>query len=135
MTDRLSKTRRSENMRRIRSKDTSPEMTIRRLLHGLGYRYRLHVKTLPGKPDLVFPSRGCVLMVHGCFWHGHPGCRESKTPQTNQDYWIGKLQKNRDRDRRHLRALRRLGWRVMVIWECQTEKLETIQSRILRFLG
>ena len=134
MADRLSTERRSENMRRIRDKNTTPEMAVRKMLHSLGYRYRLHVKELPGKPDLVFPSRRCILMVHGCFWHGHKGCRESRMPQSNQDYWVAKLEKNYARDRVHLRALRRLGWRVMVVWECQTENQSKIEPRLIRFL-
>jgi DNA mismatch endonuclease, patch repair protein len=134
MTDRLTPERRSENMRRIRSQNTSPEMAVRKLLHGHGYRYRLHVRDLPGKPDLVFPARRCVLMIHGCFWHGHKGCRESRMPKTNQEYWVPKLEKNYARDRGHLRALRRLGWRVMVVWECQVEKLSWIESKLIRFL-
>ena len=122
-------------MRRIHSKDTSPEMAVRRHLHGLGYRYRLHVKDLPGKPDLVFPGRRCILMIHGCFWHGHKGCRKSRMPNTNQQFWITKLEKNYARDRRHLRALRRLGWRVLVVWECQTGNLIKLEPKLLRFLG
>jgi len=135
MADNLSAERRSENMRRIRSRDTSPEMAVRRLLHGLGYRYRLHLKDLPGKPDLVFPKRGCIVMVHGCFWHGHPGCRESRMPSSNQEYWVEKLERNYARDRAHLRTLKRLGWRVMVVWECETKSIGTIRSKLTRFLG
>jgi len=134
MTDSLSPERRSENMRRIRSKDTSPELVVRKLLHGLGYRYRLHKKDLPGKPDIVFPLRRCIVFVHGCFWHGHKGCRESRMPGTNREYWVTKLEKNYSRDRKHLRALRRLGWRVMVVWECQTENLNKLTPKLCRFL-
>lgn len=135
MADRLTPERRSENMRQIRSRDTAPEMAVRRLLHRLGYRYRLHVRELPGRPDLVFPSRRCVLMIHGCFWHGHQGCRESRMPSTNQQYWVPKLEKNYARDRDHLRALRRLGWRVIIIWECQTENLRRLERKLVRFLN
>ncbi len=135
MTDRLSPARRSENMRRIRSRNTEPEMAVRRLLHGLGYRYRLHVKDLPGKPDIVFPSRRCIVMVHGCFWHGHKGCRESRMPLSNREYWVEKLERNYARDREHLRSLRRLGWRVMVVWECQTGSSNKLEPKLLRFLA
>ena len=135
MADRLTTERRSENMRRIRAKDTTPEMVVRRLLHRLGYRYRLHAKDLPGKPDLVFPSRRAIVMVHGCFWHGHKGCRESRMPASNRDYWVEKLEKNYARDRNHLRALHRLGWRVIVVWECQTEDPTRLAPRLIRFLG
>ena len=110
-------------------------MEVRRLLHGLGYRYRLHDKKLPGKPDLVFPRRRRVILVHGCFWHGHPGCRESKMPSTNREYWVAKLEKNYARDRVHLRDLRRLGWKVLVVWECQTEDREKLLPKLVRFLG
>jgi DNA mismatch endonuclease (patch repair protein) len=134
MADRLTAERRSENMRRIRAKDTTPEMVVRRLLHRLGYRYRLHAKDLPGKPDLVFPSRRAIVMVHGCFWHGHKGCRESRMPGSNREYWVEKLERNYARDRSHLRALRRLGWRVIVVWECQTEDPTRLEPRLVRFL-
>lgn len=134
MTDRLSPEERSENMRQIPSEDTSPEIAVRSLVHSLGYRYRLHVKKLPGKPDLVFAKRGCVIFVHGCFWHSHPGCREGRVPSTNTAYWSEKLARNRERDASHARALRKMGWRVMVIWECQTTKPENLIRRLVRFL-
>jgi len=134
MTDHLSPERRSENMRRVRSKNSLPEMAVRKLVHGLGYRYRLHAKDLPGKPDLVFPSRRCILFVHGCFWHGHENCRKAQKPATNQQFWVAKLEKNYERDRLNLRALRRLGWRVMVVWECQTENLNKLTPKLCRFL-
>jgi len=121
-------------MRRVRSKNSLPEMAVRKLVHGLGYRYRLHAKDLPGKPDLVFPSRRCILFVHGCFWHGHENCRKAQKPATNQQFWVAKLEKNYERDRLNLRALRRLGWRVMVVWECQTENLNKLTPKLCRFL-
>ncbi|WP_259397709.1 very short patch repair endonuclease, partial [Burkholderia cepacia] len=109
---------RSDNMRRIRSKDTAPEMAVRRLTHGLGYRYRLHRKDIPGKPDLVFPARRKVIFIHGCFWHQHPGCREGRPPKSNAAYWLPKLERNQQRDKAALEKLAALGWNALVIWEC-----------------
>src|SRR5271170_2821856 len=107
--DQLSKARRSENMRQIRSKDTQPEMHVRKLTHRLGYRYRLHAKDLLGKPDLVFASKQKVIFVHGCFWHQHQKCREGRLPASRPEYWIPKLTRNTDRDKQHIASLRRLG--------------------------
>jgi DNA mismatch endonuclease, patch repair protein len=136
MPDRLSPDQRRDLMRRIRSRDTGPEITVRRLLHGLGYRYVLHDERLPGTPDLVFPRRGCVVMVHGCFWHGH-GCGRGFKPAKNRSYWEAKLDANRRRDRRKERALRRLGWRVMTVWECKVApaKRDALVRRLASFLG
>ncbi len=133
--DGLSVEKRSENMRRIRSADTRPEMLVRRLVHGMGYRYRLHAKTLPGKPDLVFTGRRCVIEVRGCFWHLHEGCREGRIPESRKEYWGRKLEKNRERDRANVLALKQLGWRVMVIWECEVESGAKLERRIRRFLS
>lgn len=126
---------RSENMRRIRSKDTAPEMAVRRLIHGLGFRYRLHVKDMPGKPDLVFPSRRKIIFVHGCFWHQHRSCREGRLPKSNRSYWTPKLQRNVKRDRQALRQLHSAGWDTLVIWECQASDLPRLQRMVLTFLG
>ena len=120
MADLFTPTKRSQIMRRVRGKDTTPEMIVRRLAHRLGFRYRLHAGDLPGKPDLVFPSRGKVVFVHGCFWHQHACARGNRLPASNQSYWLRKLAGNRRRDRRHRAALRRAGWRVLTVWECQT---------------
>jgi DNA mismatch endonuclease (patch repair protein) len=109
-------------MSRIRGKDTTPEMAVRSALHRLGYRFRLHGKGLPGRPDIVMPRYRTVVFVHGCFWHRHAGCRNCTTPTNNRDFWVAKLAGNAARDKKHALALRRLGWRVMVVWECQTEK-------------
>lgn len=106
---------RSENMRRIRSKDTRPEMAVRRIVHGLGYRYRLHRKDIPGKPDLVFPRHRKVIFVHGCFWHQHPGCQDGRLPKSNTSYWGPKLKRNVERDKTALAELSSLGWEVLVI--------------------
>jgi DNA mismatch endonuclease (patch repair protein) len=107
-------------MARIRSKDTGPEMLVRRTAHRLGFRFRLHRRDLPGAPDLVFPGRRTVIFVHGCFWHQHAGCRRSNVPKTREDYWLPKLARNAARDREKTTELERLGWRVAIIWECQT---------------
>jgi DNA mismatch endonuclease (patch repair protein) len=124
-------------MRRIRSKDMLPEIKVRRLIHRMGYRYRLHVPTLPGKPDLVFPSRQKVILVHGCFWHQHRSsrCKIARMPKSNLDYWKPKLEKNQVRDANNRAKLRRQGWSIMVIWECQTDNLEKLSKRIERFLN
>lgn len=109
---------RSRMMANIRGRNTWPERSLRSLLFARGYRYRLHVKKLPGCPDLVFPKYRAVVFVHGCFWHRHEGCRYTTTPKTNVEFWEQKLKENIDRDGRHLEMLRSLGWRVAVVWEC-----------------
>lgn len=131
--DPLTKEERSERMSRVRSADTKPELMVRRLVHGLGYRYRLHVKTLPGNPDLCFVSRRKVIFVHGCFWHQH-GCQRYRMPKTRKAFWETKLARNKARDLKVRRQLRALGWGVMVIWECQTKNLDRLRSRIVKFL-
>ena len=123
----------SEHMRRIRSKHTKPELSIRRLVSALGYRYRLHRKNLPGSPDLVFAGRSKVIFVHGCFWHQHTGCRLAHLPKSNLEYWLPKLARNRARDTQAKRALSRLGWRYLVVWECQTRE-GALERRLLHFL-
>lgn len=117
MTDVVDKATRSRMMSGIRSKNTKPEMLIRKALHARGFRFRLHVKDLPGKPDLVFPKYKAVIFVHGCFWHGHD-CRYFKIPKTRTAFWLDKIESNRQRDRRDIAALNALGWRVFLIWEC-----------------
>lgn len=121
-------------MSRIRSKDTKPELTVRRLVHSLGYRYRLHVADLPGKPDLVFPSRRCVIFVHGCFWHRHKGCQRCRLPKSRLDFWKPKLEANKRRDVTNKRGLTQLGWRYLVVWECQV-KDDNLTNKIVEFLG
>ena len=134
MKDKLTKARRSWNMSRIKGKDTGPEKTVRSLLHRMGYRFRLHVRGLPGKPDVVLPKYRTVILVHGCFWHRHRRCKNCTTPTNRREFWISKLEGNAERDRRHVRALRELGWRVLVVWECETEKTSLAQ-RIRRLLA
>lgn len=125
---------RSEYMRRIRSKDTAPELMVRSLVHRLGYRYRLHRKDLPGKPDLVFPSRKKIIFVHGCFWHGHDCSSVARTPKTNTGYWVGKILRNTERDARHQSELKALGWNLLVVWECEIRDAEALSSRLTSFL-
>lgn len=122
-------------MSKVRSKDTKPEMIVRRLAHALGYRFRLHRADLPGKPDLVFPRLRKAIFVHGCFWHGHNCKRGRNRPRSNQDYWLVKLDRNKQRDQKHRRALKRLGWRVLVVWECQLNDYHTLQSKLIGFLS
>jgi len=124
---------RSENMRRIRSKDMRPELAVRSLVHKMGYRYRLHRKDLPGKPDLVFATRRKVIFVHGCYWHGH-GCMIAHTPKSNLDYWTPKLARNRARDKKTLETLKEAGWDALVIWECETKVDTSLIERIQAFL-
>jgi DNA mismatch endonuclease (patch repair protein) len=132
--DNLTPERRSANMSNIRSRDTRPEMIVRRLVHGLGYRYRLHVASLPGKPDIVLPRLKAIIDVRGCFWHQHPGCIDSHIPNSRIGYWRPKLERNQLRDRRNQRAVRKLGWRILVVWECQVKALPKLSKRILEFL-
>ena len=124
---------RSHRMSLIRARDTKPEMIVRSYLHRRGLRYRLHDRKLPGKPDLVFPARGVVVFVHGCFWHGH-GCRRGRLPQSRTDYWWPKIARNQERDRRNAGKLRRLGWSVLTIWECRINeaRLEQLYKAIVR---
>jgi DNA mismatch endonuclease, patch repair protein len=125
---------RRRTMQAVKSKDTVPELVIRRLLHEKGYRYRLHRKNLPGCPDLVFPSRKKVVFIHGCFWHGHNCKRGARLPKSNSEYWINKVAKNRSRDVRTRRQLKRSGWKVCSIWECELKNLSTALKRLVSFL-
>lgn len=136
MTDTLSARERSKRMGRVRNKDTRPEMLVRSLTHRLGYRFRLHRKDLPGRPDLVFPSRKKVVFVHGCFWHRHPlpDCRLARMPKSKLDFWEPKLRGNRERDIENERRLHNLGWSVLTIWECQLGDLDDLQARLQGFL-
>ncbi len=133
--NRLTPEQRSDNMRRIRGRDTGPEMIVRRLVHGLGYRYRLHRRDLPGKPDMVFPKRGKVIFIHGCFWHQHQGCSDGHQPRSNRGYWQTKLANNLRRDSEHMRQLEAAGWNILVIWECELADRAALTRRIQRFLN
>ncbi|MBS4050628.1 MAG: DNA mismatch endonuclease Vsr [Methylomonas sp.] len=121
-------------MSKIRSKNTSPELAVRKLVFSLGYRYRLHGKNLPGKPDLVFPGRKKVIFVHGCFWHYHD-CKKGKPPKSRLEYWLPKLQNNRERDAANISALTDLGWEVLIIWQCEVKDLEKLKETVTEFLN
>ena len=120
MTDTMDKEARSRTMAKVKSKNTGPEMAVRRLLHRAGHRYRLHRPDLPGKPDLVFPKHRLALFIHGCFWHRH-GCKRSTTPKSNAEYWAEKFRRNKERDHENREALEGLGWKHRVIWECEAQ--------------
>lgn len=121
-------------MARVRSRDTAPELLVRRLLWRMGYRYRLHCAGLPGKPDIVFASRRKAILVHGCFWHGHDCKRGARAPRANADYWARKIGGNRDRDARNLTALADLGWRALVLWECELADEAALEQTLRDFL-
>jgi len=137
MVDALTTEQRSERMSRIRGRDTGPEMTVRRLVHGMGYRYRLHERDLPGKPDLAFPSRRKAIFVHGCFWHRHPdpACKRARLPKSRRDFWLPKLEGNRARDLKKQEELKAIGWEYLVIWECEINQKMILSSRIQQFLS
>lgn len=121
-------------MSRIRSKNTRPEMLVRRLVHRMGYRYRLHRRQLPGVPDLVFAYRRKIVFVNGCFWHRHKNCRRASTPATRRAYWQQKFKRNKARDQSNLRKLRRLRWKILVIWECQLKDHDRLERKLVAFL-
>ena len=131
----LTKKQRSYCMSRIKGKDTKPEVVVRSLVHRIGYRFRLHRKDLPGKPDLVLARYGKVIFVHGCFWHMHTCKKGKSTPATNVQFWRNKREGNRARDRRNIRALKKLGWEVLVVWECGVKDLERLEGILRGFLG
>lgn len=133
--DRHTKKVRSENMRRIRSKDTRPELAVRRIVHSLGYRYRLHRKDIPGRPDMVFPGRRKVIFVHGCFWHQHAACGQNRVPKSNRNYWTKKLRRNKERDVNIRSELFELQWESLVIWECEVSDAEEVIRQVTVFLG
>jgi DNA mismatch endonuclease (patch repair protein) len=126
---------RRRTMQAVKSRDTKPEMIVRRLIHKAGYRYRLHRNDLPGKPDLTFPKFKKIIFVHGCFWHGHDCKRGAREPKTNTDYWRQKINRNKARDAVEQNALRAMGWEVLVIWECQLKNIDILKARIKGFLG
>ena len=126
---------RSANMARVRGRNTRPELAVRRLLHRLGYRYRLHRRDLPGTPDICFPVQRKAIFVHGCFWHRHEGCARCTTPKTRASFWAEKFASNRVRDRNNLAKLVVLGWEAMVVWECETTDLDSLTHRLVEFVG
>jgi len=126
---------RNRTMQAVRSENTAPERTVRRLVWNLGYRYRLHRRDLPGRPDLAFIGMRKVIFVHGCFWHGHSCARGARVPKSNVFYWVKKISQNKSRDRKHLVSLAAGGWQSLVIWECELKQLALVSSRISAFLG
>ena len=134
MADTLSTEERSRLMSRIRGKDTKPELVVRCLLHAMGYRFRLHRSDLPGRPDIVLPRHGVCIFVHGCFWHLHSKCKDARIPKTRTAWWRKKLEGNATRDKHRAAALCQLGWRVVTIWECQTQNLDLLNSQLQKFL-
>lgn len=122
-------------MARVRGKDTGPEVRVRRIAHGFGLRFRLHRKDLPGKPDLVFPKHSLAVFVHGCFWHRHPGCRRASTPTTRPEFWQAKFDGNVARDRRQQEALETLGWKVLILWECELKDDERLKDVLRTAIG
>jgi DNA mismatch endonuclease (patch repair protein) len=126
---------RSWNMSRIKGKDTKPEVMVRSMLHRAGYRFRKNVKELPGKPDIVLPKYRTVIFVHGCFWHRHKGCKQATTPGTNVEFWQKKFERNIANDAKHSRALRKLGWHVLTIWECQLTNPDMVIRKVERHLS
>ena len=132
MTDHLTTERRSWNMARIRSENTRPEIIVRSLLDKMGYRFRLHRKDLPGKPDIVLPKYKTVIFVHGCFWHRHKGCKRCTTPSSNLKYWVRKFDKNEANDIANRAELKKTGWKVLIVWECQTEKERKLEKLFIK---
>lgn len=135
MVDTIDRRSRSRVMALVKSKNTGPEMLVRKLVFAAGYRYRIHVKNLPGSPDLTFPRRKKVIFVHGCFWHRHEGCDLARMPKSSIDFWESKLSGNKLRDARAIDALRQCGWDVMVVWECELRDPENVARAIQEFLG
>lgn len=134
MTDVFTKNRRSWIMSRVKGRDTKPEILVRSVVHRMGYRFRVHRLDLPGKPDIVLPRHSKVIFVHGCFWHGHNKCKRAKRPTTNKKFWTKKLDRNVERDKRFRRKLGSMGWKVLVVWECETRKPEKLLRILERFL-
>ncbi|MEW7974478.1 MAG: very short patch repair endonuclease [Candidatus Thiodiazotropha endolucinida] len=128
--DKLSPEKRSEVMSAVKGKDTNPEVRVRKALHANGYRFRLHRKDLPGKPDIVLPKYNTCIFVHGCFWHQHPGCKRATLPTTRREFWTKKFQANKKRDSQTKEQLEKLGWHVCIIWECKTKNSETLISEL-----
>ena len=130
MTDHLSPAERSRNMRKIKSKNTKPEKMVRSLLHIQGFRFRLHNKGLPGKPDITLKKYNTVIFVNGCFWHQHKNCKRANIPKSNKNYWIPKIERNKARDKQNIAELKKLKWKVLVVWECEVKKLKKLTTRL-----
>ncbi len=133
-TDKITTESRSKIMSHIRSKDMIPEMIVRRIVFNMGYRYRLHRKDLPGKPDLVFSNQHKIIFVHGCFWHQHKKCKDGHMPKSNKKYWIPKLKRNMQRDKNNIKELRKAGWDILIIWECELTNIEKLSMKLNDFL-
>ncbi len=133
-TDVFTPEKRSEVMSRVGTKNTKPELLVRSLLHGMGYRFRLHRKDLPGKPDIVLPKYRTVVFVHGCFWHRHPGCRRTTTPKARKEFWQSKFDRNVERDAQAEASLRAQGWNVLTVWECETKNTEELAAHLVKRL-
>jgi len=133
--DILTPKERSQRMALIRARDTKVEMVVRRLVHKMGYRYRLYYQKLPGKPDLAFPVRHKVIFIHGCFWHGHKGCAKFRLPKSRLKYWLPKIRRNQQRDKDCIEKLQHSNWSVLIIWECELPALPSLAVRIKKFLG
>src|SRR5207253_122568 len=133
--DHVSSSKRSDIMRAVKGRDTGPELVVRRALHRAGFRYRLHVRSLPGTPDIVFPARRKVIFVHGCFWHGHKNCAKARLPKTRVSFWSHKIALNSRRDKARIAQLRQLGWRALVVWQCQLREPDAVFSRVREFIG
>ena len=134
MVDRVSEKRRSYIMSSVGSKDTGPELAVRKLLHSLGYRFRLHKRGLPGSPDIVFQKRKKAIFIHGCFWHGH-NCKYGRLPKSKTEYWEPKIKKNQERDKNNLKRLKELEWEALVVWQCELKEIDTTKMRLVSFLG
>lgn len=134
MVDHVDGLRRSAIMASVRSKDTTPELIVRRTIHSLGYRFRLHQRNLPGRPDIVLARHKLAILVHGCFWHRHQGCSKASTPQTHQEYWRKKFTANRARDKRVGAALRAAGWRVEIVWQCETRDKAKLRKQVAQMI-
>jgi DNA mismatch endonuclease (patch repair protein) len=132
--DHLTKEKRSWNMSQIRSKETKPEIIFRKLIHREGFRYRLYVQNLPGKPDLVLKKYKTVVFIHGCFWHGHKDCRRASKPKTHKKYWYAKIEGNIARDKENKKKLRKAGWKVFTVWECKLKNLKTVLKKFKTFI-
>jgi DNA mismatch endonuclease (patch repair protein) len=132
--DTLTRAERSVRMALVRCKDTKPEVAVRCLVHSLGYRYRLHLGKLPGRPDMVFPSRRKIIFVHGCFWHRHKGCPNTRLPKSRLSFWKPKLEANHARDKKIRFKLRKLGWKVLVVWECEIKNFTRLTKKVIRFM-
>ena len=137
MADHLTPEKRSAIMSAIRSKNTKPEVKVRHALHRLGYRFQIHDRRLPGKPDIVFTKRRKIIFIHGCYWHQHadPNCRDTKKPTSNLDYWLPKLDRTNARDKQQQNALNQMGWKILVLWECEVSTDRQIEQRLVTFLG